>query len=610
MNRVFLIVLVLCVIGTLSVYATGDSEVVQTRTAEAPAGQDPAKWSGPGEMPPTYMFGEGGYSHGPPSYGGTITFSLGQAEPPDPSVASGLWWSLPYLDYIQERAIIGDTETYGPRGTGESRFSTFSYIPQEITSGHLVESWELSPDKLVVHVRPGIMWAPTQDQMDRGVMSEPRELVADDFVFDWVQYVTSVWSKRFEAHIDLENASDVIYATDKYTAVIEIEKFSHILWLFFAYEDRSLVGPPETEAADPHKWENQIGTGPWQFEELVSGSHISYTRNDNYWRSTTIDGQEYQLPFIDRVRLPIMPDQSTHLAALRTGQLDLWRSTPSEFWNTLDNTDNMQVSEYQPGATSGVWLRTDKAPFDNADVRRALRIGTNNSEFQKLVRAEDLPLVNWPTNPDNPGVYTPLEELPANIQELWEYDPAKARRMLDEAGIPEGFSMEILLTPSPQGQDVAALLKDQWSKIGVDLQLNVQDNTTVVKLKYAAPEVQYEDALLDGMFVGNPYQWMQQVTFPNTGNYGMYNNPAVNRLADRASLATDPDEVNRLTREAAMIYDYETPMIPLYMQPSRIYWWPWVKNYFGESTIQDDGQWAALVYFMWLDEELKGSLGY
>ena len=609
-KRIFLIVLILLLTAAVLLHASGQTTTTTTGTAKAPAGQDAAKWSGPGEMPPTYVLGEGGYSHGPPSYGGTITYSLGNAEPPDPSVASGLWWSLPYLDAIQERGIIGNTEEYGPRGSGATRFSTNSYIPFEYMSGHLIESWELSPEKMVISVRPGIYWAPTQDQMDRGVMAKPRELTADDFVFDWVQYLESVWKKRFEAHIDIENASDVVYATDKYTVVVEFTNYSHALWLFFMYEDRALIGPPETDAADPHLWENQIGTGPWQFEELVVGSYISYKKNPDYWRSTTIDGKEYQLPFTDQVLIPIMPDQSTQLAALRTGKLDFWRGAPSQFWNTLDGTSNMQVSEYQTGSTTGVWFRTDRPPFDDVNIRRALRIGTNVPEFQKLVGSEDLPMVMWPTNPDNPSLYTPFEELPANIQELWTYDPDKARKMLDDAGIPKGFEMKILLGPSPQGQDQAALLKDQWAKIDVNLILDVKDGATVVKQKYASPEVTYEHTLLDGMYVGNPYQWMFQIYYPNVTNYGAYNNPEVNKLADMASMQTDPKEVNRLTREAAMIYDYETPMIPLFMAPTRTYWWPWVNNYFGEGTIQDDGQFAAVVYFMWIDQELKETLGY
>ena len=92
---------------------------------------------------------------------------------------------------------------------------------------------------------------------------------------------------------------------------------------YIGFEDRSIYSPPETRAAGAEKYENHIGTGAFMFDEYVSGSHMSYKRNPDYWDTTIIDGQEYELPFIDKVVCPIIPDPSTRVAALRTGTFDL-----------------------------------------------------------------------------------------------------------------------------------------------------------------------------------------------------------------------------------------------------------------------------------------------
>ena len=129
-----------------------------------------------------------------------------------------------------------------------------------------------------------------------------------------------------------------VYAQDKYTVVIETPDFNVDLMYIVGYDDRATYTPPEmvTAPGGPSKWENRVGTGPYMFKEYVVGSHISYKRNPNYWKKTTIDGVEYQLPFIEEMVKPVIPDVSTRTAALRTGKLDYFWGVPASEWTTLD----------------------------------------------------------------------------------------------------------------------------------------------------------------------------------------------------------------------------------------------------------------------------------
>ena len=76
--------------------------------------------------------------------------------------------------------------------------------------------------------------------------------------------------------------------------------------------------------------------------------------------------------------------------------------------------------------------------------------------------------------------YVPLNQMPANIQDLWTYDAAKAKQMLADAGYPNGFSLVITTnsTDSTQ-QDVAQLLVSQWAKVGITATINAVDPTVV-----------------------------------------------------------------------------------------------------------------------------------
>ena len=217
-----------------------------------------------------------------PQYGGTLTMttSVSHIEPPSPDLWDSNYFSLRWLDFAMDRPIRGDLMK-GPKGTNEYAFQVDTYIPEKYWQGEILESWEIHPDKLVWKVRPGIRWA-----ADHVGFMENRELTAEDVALDLISFWKSPWGSRFEKTV--KN----IYHEGKSTVVIELKSFSHEVFIFFGYEDRSLISPPEVRKAGPKQWENQVGSGPFVFEEYVVGSHMSFTKNPNYWGKTTIDGKE------------------------------------------------------------------------------------------------------------------------------------------------------------------------------------------------------------------------------------------------------------------------------------------------------------------------------
>lgn len=313
MKRIVVFLMAVFIVFGLPLFAGGTEESVGEETSAAPAG---------------------------PQYGGTLNYFVGtQAnEPPSPAIGDGVFAAVLWLDWIQEKPVAGDTEKYGPRGTGEYSFQADAYQPYMYLRGRLLESFETSYEKLTWKVRKGIYWAPTEHQKS---FMPAREFTAEDLAADINRFRDSPMGARFEGMMG------EVYATDKYTVVIEIEQFSHELFYYIGYEDRSIVSPPEVEEAGADKWENQVGTGPFMFEEYVPGSYMSVVRNPDYWHKTTIGGEKYQLPFIDRVVLPIIPDAATQIAALRTGEIDIMPRVNSVYYNTLD-TQTPELKKSMP----------------------------------------------------------------------------------------------------------------------------------------------------------------------------------------------------------------------------------------------------------------------
>ena len=434
---------------------------------------------------------------------------------------------------------------------------------------------------------------------------ENREFTADDMVADLLEYRECPGRKAFKEY------SVDIYATDKYTLVIELDTFD-VSWIFYlGYEDRAQVSPPEMVVAGASKWANVVGTGPFMLKEYVIGSHMTFERNPNWWQTTTIDGKVYDdVPFIAEMIWPIIPDIATQIAALTTGNIDYYWGVPAEQWDHVDKVAPDMISAKFPAAFGrSMIFAASNPPFDKREVRRAMMIGTDLKAFQDLYGRGSLTLHHWPVSSSHSeAIYTPMEELPAEVRMLYDYNPELASTMLREAGVPEGFEMEYLVDSGAYNLDEAALLQDQWAKIGIDLQIKVVDYATYSKIAYAFTAA--HSLRNFGGSILNPFDLFPSNLYTAAyGNFGSWSNAEFDELTDKLMSTPDVDEQNRLIKEAAIVALSDVPWIPLNLTLDGNYWWPWVKNYYGEHIVRDN-DFASILAHAWIDQDLKAEMGY
>ena len=532
-------------------------------------------------------------------YGGTLTVfePTGQSEdPPSPDIADGAWFPTMWLEPVQEKPFMGDFEKYGPRGTDEFSFQLQAFIPPEFLVGNIIESWTITPNKVTWNVRPGIMWH------DREGVMKSRELTAEDVAADLIYFKAAPGGKRFDG------VAGNIYTTDEYTVVIEMNSIDLLLDYVIGYEDRALFSPPETEGSS--KWADQTGTGPFMLKEYVIGSHMSYERNPNWWKTTMIDGVEYQLPFIDELVMPIMPDTATQMAALRTGKIDFYLRVPPAHFKDIDATaPGIKNVKFPQGSTDDVSLKCTEPPFDNVDVRRALMVGTDIKAFQDLMGAGiELPLHTYPFWPGHPeSIYTPLEKLPESTQMLFKYDPVKAKQMLADAGYPNGLTMDHWIDPGTQDQDMGALLKSQWDKIGVNVNLITTEQVTHRAHQHDAT---YTGSINAGIDTGNPLNaLLRHFVTGSIFNYFRWSDSYFDAQMEGLSTELDFTKQNAKLKEMGVYVIDKVPIIPLSIRMASAYWWPWVKNYYGETNIGDN-DFHTIMAYVWIDEDLKKEMGH
>jgi ABC-type transport system substrate-binding protein len=127
------------------------------------------------------------------------------------------------------------------------------------------------------------------------------------------------------------------------------------------------------EWGDLEDWNASCGTGPFVLVDHVAGSSVTMERNPDYWRMHPLY-PEYQMPFPDSVKVLIIGDDSTRLAAFRTGKVYFmdevgWRESDS-IVGAIPEVQRGGVPRY--ASNWAIFLRNDRQPFDDLNVRLAL----------------------------------------------------------------------------------------------------------------------------------------------------------------------------------------------------------------------------------------------
>jgi len=534
-----------------------------------------------------------------PQYGGTLTvlqwhcaLEPGTFDPVDRS-----WLVEPYTSPYMENLAMGDFEKYGPRGTNEFTFTDMEFIPTEYLRGCLAESWEFpDPNTVIYHLRKGVYFPDKP-----GVMAS-RELTADDVVFCINRQLDS---PRFSS-LD-RPYYDYATALDKYTVALNWTSYYANWTLPFTWGFYCKIYPPEAVDADMHDWKNAVGTGPFMLTDYVSGASLTFERNPIYWDTSTIDGKEYKLPFVDRLVWPIIVDTSTQLAALRTGKCDIEESVGWTNKEPLEET-NPDLKRYRALiATFGaIACRQDVAelPFSDIRIRKAMSMAIDRQSIIETQMGGDGELLGGPYSFGWPrDLYTPFEELPESAKELFEYNPEKAKQLMAEAGYPDGFKAEMVILSL--FADTAALVVDYWSELGIEIDLKPCDYAVFLGIQYGKAHKH-----IYFMFKGcsTPYHVLWGIGRPGgPANTAIWDDQHFIDTHMQARTTPDVAEAKRLLKGLNVYTIEQCPYIIMPVSYDYAYCQPWVFNWYGEWNCngRSPGQIHARV---WLDRDLKYKL--
>ena len=534
-----------------------------------------------------------------PKYGGRITNAVNQ----DPMGWDHFTAMFPGLSIAEDELMTGDW-TKGPAGTGEMSWAYGNNGRVDILIGNVAESWDMpDEDTIIFNIRPGVYF------WDKPPVNG-RELTAEDVAWN----IERQWRSDGAGFLARTNgpAERLISATaiDKYTVELKIPPHVQGLHLLLNGERVGMHAPEVVEQfGDYSDWKNVVSTGPFMLTDFVSGSVITYEKHPNYWQEDPLNPGN-QLPYLDGVTTLIIADTSTRLAAFRTGQLDYWVGLTWEDWETLEEQapDLMSNQSFPSGDIIG--MRTDKPelPFDDVNVRLALNLAIDRDALVEDFYGGNAELMGWPYMPipDHSPFYAPLENLSAGAQEVYSYNPAKARELLADAGFPNGFTTQIDLPT--QDADFLSIIKEDLAAIGVDMQLNIHEpgKFTSINRGRTHEEMLYKEAKM------YTFAWkMHEVRVESMDNLSFWESPTTREVYDKLNLAlgkNDDTWMAELKGVTSHILE-NAPYIVLPVPYVYDAWWPWMQNYFGAHNV---GYFTpnTMLKYTWVDTDMKTEMGY
>jgi peptide/nickel transport system substrate-binding protein len=403
----------------------------------------------------------------------------------------------------------------------------------------LAEKWE-TPDALtyVFHLRSGVKF------------HDGRALTSADvkYTFDSIlnNNVTSPKRGRFRLvkSVDAPDAATVIFHLS--------EPNSGFLWEIC----RPAIGIVPAGSGNDFA-EHPIGTGAFRFVSAQQDDNVVLEPNEAYFRTP---------PKIVRVRFRVVPEAIVRALELRkgTGDLELTSLTP-DMIPVMQAQRGIEVTE-QPGSNYDYIVFNFADPLlAKREVRQALALATNRQEIMRYLLRGLAREANGPL-PPNSWAYEP-----AIAQ--FGYDPREAERLLDVAGFPRfsqqgnmRFKITMKISTEEPTRLLGAALKEQWHKVGVDLELRPMELATL-----------FSDLTL-GSFQLSTLRWLGgnsdpeffDLTFsskkipPAGANRGRYQNAVLDTLMDKARIETDREKRRKLYSEIQKDVAADLPYVSLW----------------------------------------------
>ena len=433
--------------------------------------------------------------------------------------------------------------------------------------GGQAESFEKSDDGLTYtfHLRDGLKW------------SDGTPLTAEDFVYSWKRLADPNTAAPYSADMlgyvkGFEEAAagniDAlgVSAPDDKTFVVELSVPCVYFDKLVTHASMSPVQKATVEA-NGEQWtlnpETYVSNGPLKMIEWVPGSHITFAKNENYWNADKVT--------LNTLKFVLMEDSNASYNAYKTGEVSMIKDVPTEEVPALRDTEDFHIDPIM--GTYYISFQTQKAPFDNADVRQALSLAVDRDYLANTVmQGTYQPATNFV----GPGISdakegSSFEEVSAkdggNFFDISNHDAdvAKAKELLAKAGYPDGQgfpTFEYMTNDTAYHKPVAEYLQSCWKEtLGINMDIKIVEWATFTPTRRSGD---YQIARDGWVYDYDDPSNMLNLQLSTSGNNNAkYNNPELDALLNKANSTADVEEHYADLHKAEKMILEDSPIAPL-----------------------------------------------
>lgn len=391
----------------------------------------------------------------------------------------------------------------------------------------LAESFEyVTPTELVIKIRQGVKF------------HNGDTLTSKDVVFSINRMLDKPASRI------MIDAIDKVEAIDDYTIKLTLSKPSSPLLFGLAHPLTAILNEKDTLAKNDVIATAPMGTGPYKFIEWGSGEKIELVAFDDYFEGR---------PKIDTLTYRAITENSSRLAALETGEIDIAYNMDAIDSGIVENNPELQLISQPTTSTEYITFNTTKAPFDNKDFRKAVNYALNRQSMSDSIFMGKAKPANSIVNPNVFGHSDKVEGYPYNVE--------KAKEYLKKSGI-ENPSFTLFVNDNTTRLQLAQIIQANLKEIGIDMVIETLEWGAYLQ-RTAQGEHQ---ALLGGWVSGTSdadivlYPLLHSASHGGAGNRAFYTNKEFDKIVDEARLVSSPEERKALFLKAQDILQEEAPL--------------------------------------------------
>ncbi|MBR4879459.1 MAG: glutathione ABC transporter substrate-binding protein [Clostridia bacterium] len=403
----------------------------------------------------------------------------------------------------------------------------------------LAESWEaVSDTEYRFKLREGVKFHNGYD------------FTAEDVVFSLERQMESPKVKTFVSAIES------VTADDDYTVTVRTKQpFAPLLYNLSLTQSSIICSKhfDELTAAGKKYAEMPVGTGAMVFDSWLPNDNFTVKAFDGYW------GEK---PEATKISVRVIPESSSRTIALETGEIDVVESVPAiDIPRVMDNSG---LKTYRQTSTSVTYasFNTRKAPFDNVKVRQALSCAVDKEAIIDVICEGYALQMNT--------IYPPAMPSYDENLNLYPYDIERAKKLLVEAGYPNGFEIEIA-TSGDERNRIAQLLQSDFAKIGVNVKISLLEWGAYLDYIGGTDHQMYIVGWSSGMEPdGSTTPLFHSDSVGPTGNRSWYQNADLDALIEQGKSTLDMDERIEIYKEIQRITMEDAVWIPLFAKETVI----------------------------------------